>query len=280
MNRAQRKRVKMKLSISAPTGFGKTYSALLLAFGLTNDWTKICVIDTENGSASLYEHLGPYYVIELDKNSPTLVEDWCEAVSFCKANGIEVCITDSMYHLWQGVLSYVDSLGGGFTNWKKGSPVWNKIVDQTILGVDMHFICTIRKKQGYEIEKDEKGKNVPKKIGMEDQVRDGFDYEMTVAFDIINDKHMVKVNKDRTEMFVGKQEFVITSKTGKMILDWCEKGITPEPEKPPKKAISDKALNGGIERWKKGEKEIFAKLRESYTLTDSQEQTLKDVENA
>ena len=51
---ATRKRVKIKMSISSPTGFGKTVSALRLAYGITKDWKKIAVIDTENESASLY----------------------------------------------------------------------------------------------------------------------------------------------------------------------------------------------------------------------------------
>ena len=49
---ASRKKVKLKMGISGASGFGKTYSALLLASGMTNgDWSKIAVIDTENGSA-------------------------------------------------------------------------------------------------------------------------------------------------------------------------------------------------------------------------------------
>ena len=39
-------------------GRGKTYSALLMAFGITGNWSKIAIIDTENGSADLYENLG------------------------------------------------------------------------------------------------------------------------------------------------------------------------------------------------------------------------------
>jgi hypothetical protein len=53
LQKAQRQQVKLRLNLSAPSGAGKTYSALLLAYGLVGDWDKICVIDTENGSASL-----------------------------------------------------------------------------------------------------------------------------------------------------------------------------------------------------------------------------------
>ena len=52
-----RHRAKIKLALQGCAGSGKTYSALLLAYGLTSDWSKIAVIDSENGSADLYAHL-------------------------------------------------------------------------------------------------------------------------------------------------------------------------------------------------------------------------------
>ena len=57
---ASRKKVKLRLNLASPSGFGKTYGALLIAFGITNNWDKIAVIDTEHDSASLYSHLGNF----------------------------------------------------------------------------------------------------------------------------------------------------------------------------------------------------------------------------
>jgi hypothetical protein len=47
---------------------------------------------------------------------------------------------------------------------------------------------------------------------------------MTVALEIVNDKHMARASKDRTQLFVNRPEFVITTGTGKMILEWCNEG--------------------------------------------------------
>lgn len=44
-----RNRAKIKLALQGCAGSGKTYSALLLAYGMTSDWSKIAVIDSENG---------------------------------------------------------------------------------------------------------------------------------------------------------------------------------------------------------------------------------------
>lgn len=62
-------------------------------------------------------------------------------------------------------------------------------------------------------------------IGLDDQIRDGYEYEMTLAFEIINDKHMARASKDRTGLFVNLPEFVISPETGKLILNWCQTGI-------------------------------------------------------
>lgn len=45
---AQRQKAKLRISISAPSGCGKTMGSLLLAYGITGDWTKIALIDSEN----------------------------------------------------------------------------------------------------------------------------------------------------------------------------------------------------------------------------------------
>ena len=60
---SSKKQAKIKLALQGCAGSGKTYSALLLAYGLTNDWTKIAIIDSENGSADLYASLGNYNVL-------------------------------------------------------------------------------------------------------------------------------------------------------------------------------------------------------------------------
>ena len=45
LQKAQRNQVKLRIGLSGPSGYGKTYSALLLAYGITEDWTKIAIID-------------------------------------------------------------------------------------------------------------------------------------------------------------------------------------------------------------------------------------------
>ena len=65
LRKAQRRAAKIRLGLASPSGGGKTYSALLIAKGLAGSWDKVAVIDTENGSADLYSHLGDYNVLQL-----------------------------------------------------------------------------------------------------------------------------------------------------------------------------------------------------------------------
>ena len=55
IRKAERRKAKLRLALIGPTGSGKTYSALLLAFGLGG---KTGIIDTENGSVDLYANIG------------------------------------------------------------------------------------------------------------------------------------------------------------------------------------------------------------------------------
>src|SRR5690606_41218002 len=91
---AKRTEVKLRIGLSGASGFGKTYSALLMAYGMTNDWSKIAVIDTENCSANLYAHLGVYGVLQL--NEPYAPERYIEAIKTCENASIEVIIIDSI----------------------------------------------------------------------------------------------------------------------------------------------------------------------------------------
>ena len=86
----------MRLALQGASGSGKTYSSLLLACGMASDWTKIAVIDTENGSADLYAHLGAYNVLSLSE--PYNPEKYIDAIGICESAGMEVIIIDSISH--------------------------------------------------------------------------------------------------------------------------------------------------------------------------------------
>lgn len=230
LQQAERKQAKIKLGLQGPAGSGKTYSSLLIAYGMTKDWSKIAVIDTENHSADLYAHLGPFNVLALDK--PYAPERYIEAIEICEHAGMQVICLDSISHEWENTGGILDihgaMMGNSFTNWAKVTPRHNDFV-QKILQSPCHIIATIRSKQDYVLS-EKNGKMVPEKVGLKGAVRENTDYELTIVLEL-DLKHQTTATKDRTGIFMDKAQFQITEKTGELIKNWCESGKSLEAVK-------------------------------------------------
>jgi len=110
LQKAERHQVKLRIGLSGPSGFGKTYSALLLAYGIT--------------------------------------------------------------------------------------PRHNSFID-AIIQSKCHVIATTRSKVDYSLDKDSNGKTKVMKLGTKSITREGFEYELTVNFEFLNDKHLVQASKIR-----------------------------------------------------------------------------------
>lgn len=250
---AKRSAAKLKLAVAGPSGSGKTMSSLLLAYGLikaehpdwSNDtiWSKICIIDTENRSASLYSGtqidgitIGGYQTI--DFQPPFEAKSYVEAIDVAENAGMEVIIIDSLTHAWTGVGGALDKQGkiaersgNSWTAWRTVTPEHNKLVDK-MLQSKAHIIANMRAKQEYTQETNASGKKVVKAVGMGIQMREGVEYEFTTCFMLTYD-HVANATKDRTGMFDG-QYFVITPDTGKKFAEWLKGDETqvtaPAPE--------------------------------------------------
>jgi len=220
LQKASRKKAKIKMGLQGPSGSGKTIGSLLTAFGLCGVWDKVAIVDTENHSAELYAHLGTYNVLAL--NGPYTPEKYIQAIELCEKAGMEVIIIDSVTHEWENLLEYHSSLqGNSFTNWNKITPRHNYFV-QKILQSPCHIISTVRTKQDYVLQ-EKNGKMIPEKVGLKSVQRDGLDYEMTLVFDLDMKNHAT-ASKDRTGLFFGKPEHKLSVETGKLIKDWCNSG--------------------------------------------------------
>lgn len=235
LRKATRKQVKLRLGLSAVSGGGKTKSALLLAKGLVGDWSKIAVIDTENGSAELYSNLGDYNVLPM--SPPFSPERYIQAIQACENAGMECIIIDSISHEWEGkggILDQADQMGGQFqTAWKKLTPLHEQF-KQAILQSKCHIITTVRRKQEFLLEDgvNKQGKAIqkPVKAGMKEITKEGWEYELTINLELdIN--HFATASKDRTGMFMDTTPFIITEATGELIKAWCEQGIDLEKVK-------------------------------------------------
>jgi len=236
IRKAERKKAKLRLGIAAPSGAGKTYSALLLAFGLGG---KVGLIDTEHGSGDLYAHLGDYDIIGIE--APYTVAKYTQAIKAFEQAGYNTVIIDSLSHAWSGDGGLLDKQGkmadrgtNSFAAWRTITPEHNALVD-AMLSSPCHIIATMRAKQEYVLETNSKGKQEPKKVGMAPVQREGMEYEFTVMLDV-DMNHIASASKDRTSLFDG-QYMKITPDTGKMLLSWLETGVEPP-------AFSDAVFEG------------------------------------
>lgn len=229
IHKAERKKAKLKIGVAGPSGSGKTMSALLLAKGLVQgDLSKVCIIDTEHNSADLYSHLGPYHVISF--KPPYSPERYTSALSAALAAKFEVIIIDSCSHEWAGkggCLEIQTKLGGKYQDWGRVTPMHQGFVNGW-LEAPAWVILTIQKKQDHAMTQ-ENGKAKVQKMGMNFIQRDGFEYDLTMCFDVeIN--HFASASKDRTGVFMPRGSFTITEQTGEEILNWSNSGADALPE--------------------------------------------------
>lgn len=227
--KAELKGQKVRLALSGPAGSGKTYTALQIAAALAKGG-KIAVLDTEHGSASKYAGLFDFDVFEPDTFSPEVYTEFLHAAS--KA-GYAVAILDSLSHAWVGTGGALDQVekktkysGNKYTAWGDVTPLQNAMVD-AIISTPIHVIATMRAKMDYVLEQNDKGKSVPRKIGLAPVQRDGMEYEFDLVGELNSDNDL-QVTKTRAGQFVPNGS--IWPKPGEQfagaILAWLE-GASP-----------------------------------------------------
>ncbi|HLV98696.1 MAG TPA: ATP-binding protein [Ktedonobacterales bacterium] len=193
---------RLRMALIGPSGSGKTWTALALATALA-DGKEVAVIDTERGSASKYADIfPPFDVLNLDTFSP---ESYIEAIHAAEEGGYGVLVIDSISHEWAGpggILEIVDGVarrnkgGNSFAAWGEVTPRHNRFID-AITRARLHVIVTIRSKQEYVLDKDERtGRTTPRKVGLAPIQRAHVEYEMDIAADMDID-HTLIVQKSR-----------------------------------------------------------------------------------
>lgn len=220
--KAERRKVHLKIALTGPSGAGKTYSALMLARGLGK---KVALVDTENGSASLYADRFEFDTVTM--SPPYTTTKYIQAINEAIKLGYDVLVLDSLSHAWAGdggILARKEQLDAGGGGSKSGYANWAKFSKEheqfkaAILNAGIHIVASMRSKTEYALV-EERGKQVPKKVGMAPVQRDGMEYEFTTVFDL-DITHHATVSKDRTGLFAEQPPFVINDKAGQDFMAW------------------------------------------------------------
>lgn len=234
IKKAERRKIKLKMAIEGPSGSGKTYSSLLIARGLAPGG-RVLVIDSENGSASLYSHMYEYYTIDIDP--PFTPEKYIQAIGLATRENFDVLIIDSASHEWNGKGGVLDIHaaipGNSYVAWNKVTPRHQAFID-AILQTPIHVIACLRSKEKYALEENDKGKMEPRKLGAEAIQRDGLNYEFSTVL-TMDISHQAMSTKDRTGLF-NEQWFRPSEETGKRIAEYLNGGADMPVLKSPAKA--------------------------------------------
>lgn len=230
--KAARTQIKIKIAVSGPSGAGKTLGALALASGLGK---KVAVIDTENGSASTYCDRYGFDVLELAP--PFTSKRYEEAIDAAIEAGYDVLVIDSLSHQWAGeggILSRKEEMDkrpgtNSYTNWATFTKEHTSFVSK-VLHSPIHIIATLRAKQDYVLETNERGKQQPRKVGLAPVQRDGLEYEFSTMFELQMD-HRASVSKDRTGLFADELVNLLDKSTATRIKGWLD-SAEPAPAKP------------------------------------------------
>jgi hypothetical protein len=233
--KATRQAVRLKIGLQGPSGAGKTWGALALARAIVGPMGKIALVDTENGSASLYSDRVEFDALDLAP--PYTSKRYISAIAEAAEGGYDLLILDSISHQWigeGGILSRKEALdkqgGNSYTNWATFTTE-HEGFKAAILNAPLHLIATLRSKQDYVIEQNERGKATPRKVGMAAVQREGMEYEFSAVFDL-QMSHRATVSKDRTGLFDSEVPYDLSDKRlGKLITDWLRTAKPlPTPE--------------------------------------------------
>jgi hypothetical protein len=251
--KAQKHSVKLKMAIQGPSGSGKTEGALALAKNFIPNG-KVLVVDTENDSASLYADRYEFDTISL--TAPYTSERYKKAMQVAVDGGYDVLVVDSLTQQWDGqggILRRKEEKdrGGGnsFTNWASFTPEHTAFVE-FIKQLPVHTICTMRSKQAYVLEKNDRGKETPRKVGLEAVQREGLEYELTLVFEV-GMGHRAVTSKNRTTLFQADDAIDLTSpEVATLLREWLANGIE---RKPPQPVVEEEyATDAQIEKlWKR-----------------------------
>jgi hypothetical protein len=202
---ATREAVKARIALTGPAGSGKTYTALAIGTELHD---RVAVIDTEHGRALDYADRFTFAHFAPSRFDP---RELCTLLARAAEHKYGVVVIDSLSHYWMGAggaLEIVDNAaasarGNGMAGWKEFRPIEARMID-ALLGYPGHVIVTMRVKTSYVIEQDDRGKNVPRKVGLKPDQREGVDYEFGLIGEM-DREHTMTVTKSTCPALVDER---------------------------------------------------------------------------
>lgn len=250
--KSTRLKVKASIMIEGLTGKGKSGLALAIARALATSWDKIYSIDTENMALDLFEginlHTGEkiegFNKVDLtaeDGYSPSNYE--MLRADAIKA-GAEVVIMDSYSHMWtrqKGVLDLVSNAEKNSTSMNKFS-AWNdprivrekNLIFELVRSAEAHIITTVRSKEKFDLEKDDKGKSQVVSLGEQQIQQEGLKYEPDLVLRMVSAGNtkgkapVATVLKSRYAIFEEGVTYEFNTVILQQLKEYISEGVDPD----------------------------------------------------
>jgi hypothetical protein len=228
-NKAVRSSAFLKIAIQGMSGVGKTFTALLIAAVLGK---KIGLLDSEYKSA--LKSAGRPGIPEFQHQPMTehSVQEYIAQTSLAAEDGIDVLIYDSWSHSWIAALEAVDAMGGNkFSNgWKAVTPLVKSLIHK-MLSYPGHCIATMRLDAEWLVEKDDRGKAVPRKVGTKPVAGKGAEYEFDWVLELTPEGKVIVVKTRNGELLpLGSvHDRADLPKIAKRLVDWLNEGAPLSP---------------------------------------------------
>lgn len=227
----------LKIAYQGPAGSGKTDGAIATAIRM--GFKNVVVIDTEHRSSANFskKYNGAYSILGFE--APYTSARYVEALNAARAYGADCVIVDSITHQWDGQDGILDRKDkeqranpslNSYTLWSKYTAEHKKFIE-FLLAFPIPIFVTMRSKTAYVLTENDRGRQVPKKMGMEPIQRDGVDYEFDIVAEI-NIAHTAEITKDRTGVLADKQfDLVGSDEFVKILQEWQKSGapLVPAP---------------------------------------------------
>ena len=220
IRKAQREGARLVIGLAGVSGSGKTYTALQLAYGLTNGRAdKVGFIDTENRRGSLYSDvLGDPFLIG-DLHAPFSPQRYIDAIKAFSDAGVEVLVIDSLSHAWEGLGGCQDIANASrFPDWKNAKKEWKRMMD-AILQSPCHVILCVRARDKMDF-KDPKN---PIPLGLQPIIEANAMFEMTASammHDMGRRQDILKVPAELSSIFTGQG--YISADHGRRLRAWVD----------------------------------------------------------
>lgn len=215
------------IGLAGTSGSGKTYSAILLAYGMAGRvGNKVGFLDTENRRGSLYADIlpnGDKFLIGylMPPFSPAA---YIEAIDSFEKAGVEVLVIDSVTHEYEGEGGCEDIANDGnpkLPRWNIAKREHKKFVNRMLFS-SMHIIVCVRARE----KTDMKNPKAIVSLGIQPVQEKNFMFEMTASLMMRDEGESQKLLKVPAELrgALGREVGYLTIEDGEAVRAWVDGG--------------------------------------------------------